>query len=173
MRVRECLGDDHSVGTSWLGKVALDQRDTVEVRLAVIGDGQDHAAGRFAQPRDVEHGVALHTRFDARHAGNGDDALVKAVWRPDGRGEHVGEGIAVIIGGARVTQRPIGADADQKRHHARRRNKANGQGLRPQTPEIAPELFVERFHHDTSAGRMRSVFILVSTICPSAMNSTR
>ena len=31
--------------------------------LAVIGDGQDHAAGRFAQPRDVEHGVALHARF--------------------------------------------------------------------------------------------------------------
>ena len=86
-------------------------------------------------------------------------------------GENVGEGVALVIGGARFLERAAGADAEDEGRGPGGDDERDGERLRPEPHEVTHEFAVECAHgpHQlTSAGVMRRSLTTVRATRPSA-----
>ena len=95
---------------------------------------------------DVEHRGIDDARLHGRDAGDLGDLVAEPLRRPARHREHVGKALALVVGGARLVERLIGADAEHERHDARRHDERDGQHLGLEPPEVAQELAVENAH---------------------------
>ena len=86
-----------------------------------------------------------------------------------GRGEDVGEAVALVVGGAGLEERHLRAEGDHEDRDAGPQHQRDGEALGPEAAEVAQELSVQGRHHQAiSAGARRLAFSSMRAMRPSA-----
>ena len=153
-----------------LRKPPLAQEDRVDGRLAATRQRHDHARRRLGHAGDIEQHRLDDAELRRGDARDGADDGAERFRRARRGGEDIAEAVALVVGAARLLKRAIGADRQDQRRHSAGKHQRDGERLRPEPPEIAQQLDVERPHdryHSTSDGRTRSAFSTVSPMRPS------
>ncbi len=143
VREREGLRQHDFVRLARLRVAPCAQRQPVEERFAVLRHGHQLAHDGFVEACHVEHRAAHHARLDGLDAIDRRDALRQAGGRALDLREHVGEPIALVVGGRRVPQRLERRQGHDQQADAGRNDESDRKDLSPQAPEVAQQLAIE------------------------------
>ena len=155
MRLGEALVDDDLVRPSRLRRAAETHIEPVERGSPMSGSEMTCPVAGSAKVRYVEQRELGDARLDGGNAGDLCDLIDKSLWRAPDHGKDVGKAVALVICPACLVERPVGADGQDERRNAAADHERDGKRLRPQPPQVAKQLDVERTHRITTSARRR------------------
>ena len=135
----EGLADHDLARAVGFGQAALAQVQPVDLRLPAVGQGQDQAVGRFAQPRQVQGQGAPDARLQGGHAVDLPQAGLHGVRGALQIAEDVGQavgGVVVVPGRLQGQDQAAGHDHD---HQAAGHDQGHGRHLPLHGPQVAQE----------------------------------
>ncbi len=126
------------------------QRDIVERRPAAVRQGDQASIDRIGDSGHVQRDAHHHPGLDLPDSRDRRDALLDPVGDALGAGEHVGEGVAGVVGVAGREQRAEHSLRHDQQRDPRRDDQGDRQYLGPNVPEVAQQFAVEGSHRPTT-----------------------
>ena len=118
VRIGKILVDDDLRQASRLRQPANPDVKPIESGLAALGQRNKLSGSGLAKARHVEQRKLCDARVNRSDARNFRNPAGQGLRRAAHRGEDVRKLVALVIGKARLIQRPVGADGKQQRGHA-------------------------------------------------------
>ena len=104
------------------------------------------AGRRLAKVRDVEQCELGNSRVYCGDPGNFRNSIDQRLWRSSHQGKDIGKAIALVVGIARLIQRPEGTDREDERGDGAGNDERDGQRLGPEPLHVTKEFQVEDVH---------------------------
>ena len=101
---------------------------------------------RLAKVRYVEQRELGNPCVHCGDAGNFRDLIEQCLGRSSHRGEDIGKTIALVVGVARLVQRPKGTDREDERGDPAGNDERDGERLGPEPLHVTKEFEVEDVH---------------------------
>ena len=142
----KALGNHDVGGRARIGQAASAQIEHVQRLLPDIGKRHQLGGGRLRHAVDTGQRNLDDARLDGGNAIEGSDLGQQRLGGTRDVGENVGETVVLIVVGARLLQRIMGAHGNNKGRDACRHHQGDGERLGPQPPQVTQQFDVERAH---------------------------
>ncbi|MCY1228631.1 hypothetical protein D9M72_409570 [compost metagenome] len=157
VRLRKALVDHHLLQIVRARQTSVSHVEPLEQRGAAFGQRDEAPGRRFAELRDVEKRKLGDPGFDHGDARNLGDARDERLRSSCHLREDVSELVALVVGGARLIQRPERSGRQHKGCDAAGDHQGDGEDLSPEPPQVPPQFGVQRSHCLTrSVRRLRA-----------------
>ncbi|MNX94057.1 hypothetical protein D3C86_1262750 [compost metagenome] len=155
------------------GIVAVQEEERVCDRHADGRQGHQPKGGGLAEPWHIARHVPNDSRLDAPDAGQGANLIGDTCRRTLETGKHISKTVADVVALLRNHQRLPGTLHPDQDGDATGNHECSGEHLPAQPPQVAPQHFRSRAHHDSSEGRARATWRSMPRIAPLLICTTR